>query len=376
MTSEKTETTKKWFLREIAVPLAQGDNLDLREVQLAASSVVSSRPRSFEIFWDGANFELSFGAPTKEDVDHMVESYRQCIKVGIVNEDVGPSKSGGRFPAPRWLSRLDPSTCKFFFVGNAYGHAFCLYDVKRMGRLMTPLLLALRRSGFAWVQFLFFEHYLQRHLSELGGKMRDRYLIIDTPIPKVRSWRDEDGKLHTEKYTVDHSAKFGQFHMNFRKLNAHLTAKSGSRLIVMIIRGVVQPTDAAQEEELPFSSIEDSDEVRQNATGLPFGTIQTQIGASKIGERLRERWTTDPRILTDLVERWVFDVNRETERYTRSYLRDRKNLPFVILTTDEMGLLIHMPSSDVRGLRTTRKSDLPPPSSHLAMKSGIKIAGD
>ncbi len=194
--------------------------------------------------------------------------------------------------------------------------------------------------------------------------------------PKVRSWRDEDGRLHTEKYTEDHPAKFGDFHTSFKRMNAHLMGKSGSRLVVMIVRGVVQPIHAAQEDELPFSSIEDSGDVRQNAAELPFRNVQTLIGESKIGERLQEQWKTDPRMLADMVERSVFDADREMERYTRSYLRDRRNLPFVILTADELGLLTHMPSSDVRGLRTTRRSDLPPPPSHRAEKSGIRIAGD
>lgn len=144
----------------------------------------------------------------------------------------------------------------------------------------------------------------------------------------------------------------------------------------MIMQGVVQPPDAAQEQELPFSSIEDSDEAGENTPDLPFGTVRTQIGDSKIDERLREQWKADPRMLLDLAERRVFDVEKEMEGYTRSYLKDRGNLAFTIMTTDELGLLIHMPSSDVRGLRITRKSDLPPPPSSRADKTGIKIVGD
>lgn len=372
MISDKTETAKKWFLQPVAVPLAQGDGLDLRKVQLAASSVVSSRPRSFEIFWDGTSFELCFGAPTKEDLNHMVENYRQHVKVGVVDESAGLPKDSSEYPAPKWLSQLDPSTCRLLFLGNAYGHAYCLYDVKRTGRLMTPLLLALQRSRFAWVQFLWFERPLQKYLSSLGSRMRDKFIEIDQPIPKVRSWRDEDGKLHTERYTVDHPAKFGEFHTNFKRMDAHIMGKSGSRSIVIIGRGLLQPHEGMEMQKLPFAEIEDSDEVKQ-PHDLPFRQVMTQTGEGKIGERLQEWLTTDPRMIIDLVERRVFDVDREMGRYVESYLRDRRGLPFTIFTADEMGLIAHPPSSDIRGLRTTRQSELPPPRSNRVEKPGIQI---
>ena len=134
----------------------------------------------------------------------------------------------------------------------------------------------------------------------------------------------------------------------------------------------MQPTDGAQREQLPFSSIEDTDELRPPAT-LPFGQVSIHIGESKVGERLKEQWTNDARMLVDLVERRVFDADREMEKYVESFLLDRRGLPFAIFTADEVGLIVHPPSSDIRGLRTTQQSELPPPRSSRVEKSGIQV---
>jgi len=81
-------------------------------------------------------------------------------------------------------------------------------------------------------------------------------------------------------------------------------------------------------------------------------------------------------MLIDMAMRRTFDVQEPTEAYVRDYLPWRHSLPFVILESEEMGLLVHPPSSDVNGLRTTRNSELPPQSSgRRAEKPGIQIAG-
>jgi hypothetical protein len=336
--------------------------MDVRMVQVAASSIISSRPRVFEISWDSSkeSFDLCFGAQTKDDLDHMIGSYRQHIKIGTVDStfvDIGTSGGSNAWPAPRWLSKVDPSRCRFFFVSNAFGHHFALFDVKRTGRLMTPLLLALQRSEYAWVQFEWFEHPLQRYLSDLGQRMRDRFVRIDAPIQKFRTWEDEKGKVHRERYTVDHPAKFGEFHTTYKRLAAHLTGKQG-RTVVTIVRGMVQDYDQGTKAGLPFGQIEDSDEVRQ-PHDLSFGQVSTQVGESKIGERLQERWTNDPRMIYDLVTRRVFDVDKRMKHYVKSYLRHLEGLPHLILSADELGLLVHLPSSDIGGVKTTRQGGLP-----------------
>jgi hypothetical protein len=75
-----------------------------------------------------------------------------------------------------------------------------------------------------------------------------------------------------------------------------------------------------------------------------------------------------------VVTRRVTDVQEPVENYVRDYLPWRHSLPFVILGSEEMGLLVHPPSSQVSGLRTTRNSELPPPPpGRMAEKRGIQI---
>ena len=81
-------------------------------------------------------------------------------------------------------------------------------------------------------------------------------------------------------------------------------------------------------------------------------------------------------MLLDMVQRRAFDVRGQMASYVRDYLPRRHSLPFVILGREEMGLLVHPPSSDLRGLKTTRGSELPPPSpTRMEGKQGITIAG-
>jgi len=74
--------------------------------------------------------------------------------------------------------------------------------------------------------------------------------------------------------------------------------------------------------------------------------------------------------------RRVIDVEDPVENYVRDYLPWRHSLPFLILGSEEMGLLLHPPSSQVSGLRTTRNSELPPRSAgRTAEKRGIQVTG-
>jgi len=83
------------------------------------------------------------------------------VKVGlpptVEMATMATGKDGGSYPVPPWLPKLDPSRTRFFFVGNELGHCFAVFDTRKTGLLMTPLLITLQRSRFAWVQFEWFE---------------------------------------------------------------------------------------------------------------------------------------------------------------------------------------------------------------------------
>jgi hypothetical protein len=368
-----------WFLREFSVQL-QKEAQDPRAIQASAAAIVSRSPRSFEVFWDGSEFRLCLGSSTSWDLDFMTKIYRQHVMVGLPDEStdfllVSPGGGNNRDPVPGWLQKLDPARTKFFFVGNELGHCFAVLDTRKTGILMTPLLLTLQRSRFAWAQFVWFEADVRGYLGELKSAMFQRWKDIDTPIEKTYTWTDSYGRIHDYTKKYDHPAKYGEFHSSHDKLRGHIESKMGSRLAVMIIRGVVDIGSEGGFHELPFSMIEDSAEVRRGRW-LSSPHLSSSGGDSRLGDVLKERWSDDPRILVDMIRRRVFDVEKPMESFVEDYLPWRRSLPFVILGTEEMGLLIHPPSTEVSGLKTTRRSELPPPSpNRMAEKRGIQIAG-
>jgi hypothetical protein len=368
-----------WFLKEFSVQL-QKEAVDPRSIQAAAASIVSRQPRSFELSWDGSEFRLFFGSSTPWDLDFMTKVYNQHVMIGLPAERadflfVSPGRGNDRYPAPGWLPKLDPSRAKFFFVGNELGHCFAVLDTRKTGVLMAPLLLVLQRSRFAWAEFEWFEADLRVHLGELKSAMFLRWRDIDTPIEKTSTWTDSNGMTHSYTKKYDHPEKYGEFHSSHDKLRGHIESKMGSRLAAMIVRGVVDIGSEEGFHELPFSMIEDSGEVRRGRW-LDSSHRSSSGGDSRLGDALKERWSDDPRMLLDMVTRRVFDIEQPMESFMKDYLPWRHSLPFVILGREEVGLLIHPPSTEVSGLKTTRRSELPPPTSNrMAEKRGIQIAG-
>jgi hypothetical protein len=369
-----TAAERRWFLQPISVPL-QKEPLEPHALQAAAAALVAKNPRSFEAFWDGSKLELCFGSSTSWDLDLALKRYRQHVKVGLPASDefaANARMEGGALPVPSWLPKLDPTKTRFFFVGNEQAHCFAVFDTRKTGLLMTPLLITLQRSRFAWVQFEWFEADLRRSLMDLKSVMFSRWKEIDTPIQKTHEWTDSSGKSHSNTMEEDHVDKYGEFHTHHDRLSAHIDSKVSSRLVAMIIRGVTDLGDRGVG-QLPFGMIEDAGDVRR---GRWLGPSQGSSlgGDSKLGECLRVWWSDDPRMLVDLATRRAFDVHESVGSYVRDYLPWRHSLPFVILGSEEMGLLVHPPSSNVNGLRITRNSELPsPPSGRRAEKPGIQI---
>jgi hypothetical protein len=372
-------TSQGWFLREFSVQL-QKEAVDPRSIQAAAASIVSGQQRSFEVFWDGSQFRLFFGSSTPWDLDFMTKVYNHHVKIGLPAEGsnflfVSPGGCNNHYPVPDWLPKLDPSRTKFFFVGNELGHCFAVLDTRKTGALLTPLLLALQRSRFAWAEFEWFEADLRVHLGELKSSMFLRWKDIDTPIEKTSTWTDSYGEIHSNTKKYDHPAKYGEFHSSHGKLRGHIESKMSSRLAAMIVRGVVDIGSDGSFNELPFSIIEDSGEIRRGRW-LDSSHSLSSSGDSRLGDALKERWSDDPRMLLDMVTRRVFDVEQPMESFVKDYLPWRHSLPFVILGREEVGLLIHPPSTEVSGLKTTRRSELPPLSlNRMAEKRGIQITG-
>ena len=370
-------TTRMWFLQPVSVPL-QKEPLDGQVLQAAAAALAAKSARTFEVFWDGSELNLCFGSSTPWDLDLAVKRYRQHVKVGLPSWDVVSTTvatvDGGEYPVPSFLPGLDPARARFLFVGNEQAHCFAVFDTRKTGLLMTPLLITLRRCRSAWVQFEWSEADLRIPLADLKSTMFRRWKEIDAPMRKTYEWADISGRLHSSTREEDHPAKYGEFHTHQDRLSVHIDSKVSSRLAAMTIRGVVDPGSEGVG-QLPFDMIEDAGDVRRGRWLAPSQSASLG-GDSKLGESLKVWWSGDPRMLADMATRRSLDLQELVEAYVRDYLPWRHSLPFVILGSEEMGLLVHPPSSDVNGVRTTRNSELPPaPSGRRAEKRGIQITG-
>ena len=369
---------QKWFLQPISVPL-QKEQMAPAALQAGAAAVVSKGPRSFEVFWDGSELELSFGSSSRWDLDLALELYRQHVNVGLAAatgvRSVSAGTGGGEYPVPRWLPKLSPSSSRFFFVGNEQGHCFAAFDTKRTGRLMTPLLAALRRSRLAWIQFEWFEESLQGRFGDLKWAMLRRWNEIDAPVEEAYGWTDPSGRERVALRYRNHPARFGEFHTYHGRLREHIEAKVTTRLVAMVVRGVVD-FGRGSAYDLPFDMVEDSGEARRERW---LGTSQAASwgGESKLGENLKAWWTDDPRMILDMVQRRAFDVRNSMDSYAKDYLSWRSSLPFVVLGREEVGLLVHPPSSGLAGLNVTRVSGLPrPPQGRARERDGIAVAAE
>ena len=224
------------------------------------------------------------------------------------------------------------------------------------------------------MQLEWFEEDFRDCFADLKSAMFSRWNEIDTLVESTYGWTDPSGRERTGVRYRNHPAKFGEFHTYHGRLKEHIEAKVGSRLVAMTIRGVVDFGQKAVG-DLPFDLVEDGGDVTRERW---LGTSQASSwgGESRLGESLKAWWTYDPRIMSDLSERRTFDARSLVESYVKDYLRRRHSLPFVVLGREEVGLLVHPPSSDLEGLRTTRGEQLPQPRNRGgAEKAGIQVAG-
>jgi len=313
----------------------------------AASHLVSNKIRSFEIIYADKTFHFHFASENKQDLDHMISVYRQFFPSLLFDYNCYVS--------------IPDEKLSLCYVTTKNHHPFVLFDLKQTGKLIGPLLASLKNADFAWIQIIWTE-FSSRHLNDLHSNISDAVVDIETPQEK-----EIDGKM--EKF--DHPAKFSEFHRYSNRLLAHLIGKSGSRLCVVFVRCAI-----SDKTEMPFSQIEDADDVKMH---LPFHQITTQTGEGKVGERLHTVWTKSNRLINDMISRRidVDECEKMIEDFVKNYLRDRYlwSLPFLLMTPSELALLVHLPSASLSSdfnFRTTRSTFVPRQRSEV--KKGIAVS--
>jgi hypothetical protein len=344
--NNKTPPDKKFETACLIIPFVDDSDVQKRFID-AASHLVSSHIRSYEIIYADQTFHFHFTSETKQDLDHMISIYRQFFPQLQFDYDCDVS--------------IPDKKLMMCYVTNKNHHPFVLYDLKQTGKLIGPLLASLRQTDFAWIQIIWTE-FSSHHLSDLHSNINDKVVDIETP-------REKEINKKIEKY--DHPAKYSEFHRYSSRLISHLIAKSGSRLAVVYVRCAV-----SSETEMPFNQIEDADEVKMH---LPFSQISTQTGEGKVGERLNVVWTKSNRLINDMLNRHIDldECEKMLNDFVKNYLKERYlwSLPFLIMMPSELALLVHLPDASLSGdfnFKTTRGSFVPRPKSEK--KKGIAIS--
>jgi hypothetical protein len=344
--SNKQENNIQVSFACLIVPFLDDQDIQKRFID-AASHLVSSHIRSFEIIYTDQTFHFHFTSGTKQDLDHMISLYRQFFPQIVFDYDCDVS--------------IPDKKVMVCYVTNKNHHPFILYDIKQTGKLIGPLLSSLKQTEFAWIQIIWTE-FSSHRLNDLHSLINDKVVKVETPQEK-----EVNGKII--KY--DHPAKHSEFHRYSSRLLSHLISKSGSRLSIVFVRCAV-----SSKTELPFGQIEDSDEVKMH---LPFSQISTQTGEGKVGERLNVVWTKSDRLLDDMIARRIDrnECDKMVEDFVKNYLRERYlwSLPFLLMTPQELALLVHLPSASLSNdfnFKTTRSTFVPRP--HNEKKKGIAIS--
>ena len=324
------------------VPIEQ---LKDRQRLIQAASILPRRTvRGLEVLHSQPDNETDFRLVAEDrDVEGFFRDFRLGYPV-VRTQDV---KQEGL--NPRWLPKVleSPQSITFFDIELVNRHGFALLDLNSVGTTLTPLLNSLQNTQYAWLQILFQEVDVTRHWTFLKSHLRNQFNTISRPIPVKHRVKDEDGKLKEEIKYVDHPEKKGEFYSVYQRLISQLERKSGSRSIVCVVRGMMTPDVSLN--------------VNVNELGSPE-FLPVSGSNDKVGERLQVYYYQNPYFIYDLVQRRLPDIDYFMGRYVKSYYssRERYNLPYLVLTPEELALFVHLPDpSNLKNLKVTRGVELP-----------------
>jgi len=327
---KEAEGWRGWRLMErpVSVELAAPLKADWRPVDLcrAASLLASSHPRAFELEWDGERLRLYFTGDGAEEAEKTVESYRAWIPVQAVQR--------AENHWPKWIE--EAAQPAFFAAEPKNGFFFTAYDTSRAGELVTAIALRLKSARYAWIQVVFMRaEKATAELNRLREHMRKRYAAETRPI-------------YREGRFVEPASAKKWFAQNWRLLDRHASAKSVSPVAVSL-RGVVVG--------MPPEELEDALAVVQD---LPLQTVEGPAG--RVMDCLAPYvYPLQPWTIEAMKRRAMPPLNLREACVRFAYGPRRRNPSALILTAEELGLLIHPPKVDaLSGLvEVTRGTRIP-----------------
>lgn len=346
--------------------------MDVKDVASATVGLAGGNNntiRSFEIWWDGKEKELSIVLAAQSQSD--LQSFKQAFANMYPNAGFVNMKN----TTPQWFD-YKSNNYQIFDVGYFHGHYSAVFDKTREHQIINQITNTIQLYQYAWIQFVFssynFTPFLKSHVSRLNQKIKH---VSST---KYRSLSDE---LTNTKPHI-HPEHGLDFYNNYKELHSHASLKMQSSHIIMSIRGLVQGKHDIDKIE----SILSVQDIRSNLDHLATYSYQYPNfyhpeKSKKAGfpVKISGKKTNSQRISlfeSRLIPAPKKYLNSAIKSYfEKSFLsgnyRERKPLPFLILSTQEIPTFIHLPNPTTKNLKTTRNVSLP--SKHSTTKSGLNI---
>jgi len=325
---------------------------NIKELLSAAARMSSSSLRGLQVEWDGSALEM-FLLASSDDLFRFQSLFENAFSCSFVvgtsgvaaSSASGDASSGGAESGllgvlPEWVvNDLDPASVDFFDVESASGHPFVLWDTSNAGTLIEGLMHQLVHTRRALVQILWKQDdgvVVRSHLNELSRRVRERKAVIDAG-EWVYTTDPATGKSRRVK--VEHRARGGEFDRSCSAILGNLRDR-GMNLTLVFIRGFTEPAS-----ELSTTEITDL------AVNIEGG------GSARLGESAKVYHYRDPTILLDLAWVQLPDIERSLRDFVVSYVSGfRRNLPFLIMSPGELGLVCHLPDPKNLPMRSTRTS--------------------
>lgn len=347
----------------VTVPISMDEKLAIS----VANCITSSQIRGFELWWNGADKELSLVLVAQ---DYDLDTFKQSFSNMYPNADFADLGE----TIPDWFVETDDY--QVFDISTYHGHYATVFDSNRAHQIITQIAKTIQISKFAWIQFVFkshnFNNFFQRHV----GKLDRKYIEISTKkhqsITSLLINPNREPKPHLE---------FGRdFYNNYKALSKHATTKMQSPHVLMSIRGLIQ---SDEDVDLNFDKIESmpAEDISSNFEHLVtykynyknFFTLdpkkQKYIKIQKTKTREQKIAIFKLRLLPNPTPFTSHALSRYFERRLFGY-DARVPLPFLILTSLEIPLFIHLPNPTTPNIRTTRSVVIP---QQLPNKFGINM---
>lgn len=220
----------------VTVPITMNEKIAV----IAASGIVGAGIRSFEMWWDGIEKELSLIlCAEKHDLGNFKQSFFNMY----------PNADFADLPTiiPDWFDKN--TEYQVFDVGIYHGHYTTVYDQARAHQIITQISNTIQISKFAWLQFTFKSHNFNKFFLKHVARLNKKYIEISSK--KYISTKDLI--INPDAAPKDHPELRSDFFNNYQGLLIHATLKMQSSHVLMSIRGLIQ---SDQDLDLNFDEIE------------------------------------------------------------------------------------------------------------------------